>query len=842
MKIRFLVTVIFLGSFFIFNKVDAANSDIVINEIGAYPTSTHEWVEIWNKGNESIDIKDWKFWENSTNHSLKAVTSSDSVVSPGEFAVIAQDSDIFLLDYPNFLGSVFDSSWSSLSENGEEIGLKDEVGNFVEDFIYTSTNKFSLERKNPFLNDYTLANWQENLNGNTVGAQNSNYAINNPVVVTNTSADIVTSTSDATTTPTSTEQLPDNQTITNTTSLVFDWTVIKLNEILSDPTDGNEMVELYNNSSSSLDITGASICDSTGSGCKFISGTILGHDWLVADLLTDRYLNNDGDSVVLKDNENNIVDEIIYGANNIAAPSKGQSLIRKIDGVDTNSDSDWAVTTKITLGTSNGLVAPVVNVNSSGSGSGSNISVNNITATTSVKNSKAVIKTATTTINDPTKISFKLDWPYGLDVGEVGLFSAQGTADPRGGEVGLSWNFGDNATSTGFFISHSYATSGIYLVTVSASSTANTFGKKDFKVFVGPDFSISKSQVKINNYLIDATSSEDEFVELKNLATSSQNISSWKIKNSSEKEYEIPENTIIQASTTLKFFRSVTHLSFDKNGDVILLVSSNDKELDRVILKNEKVNKVETKTVKTASVVNANNWRRIKGLVTVLPGVFGSQYFYIFDGEKGYQVYQYKKDFPSLNIGDQISVAGVESVVSGVNRIKINNKNSIDILATDQEVEPANLTLEELNADSAGALVKVSGDVTSVKSNYLYIDDGNGEAIIYFRPASKIDNQNFKLGDKLEVVGILEQAKNGLRVSPRSNEDIKVVGYSQEVLSQQSQADQASQNEVRDKYLTATAGGVTTLLLGFLARARGAMLIGGVKKMASAVGNIIKRG
>ena len=56
MKLRFLVTVILLGSFFIFNKAGAVNSGIVINEIGAYPTSTHEWVEIWNKGIESIDI------------------------------------------------------------------------------------------------------------------------------------------------------------------------------------------------------------------------------------------------------------------------------------------------------------------------------------------------------------------------------------------------------------------------------------------------------------------------------------------------------------------------------------------------------------------------------------------------------------------------------------------------------------------------------------------------------------------------------------------------------------------------------------------------------------------
>ncbi|MBI5221578.1 MAG: lamin tail domain-containing protein, partial [Candidatus Magasanikbacteria bacterium] len=588
MKHFLFLAVFIFGSFFVSQKILAANTDIVINEIGAYPTSTHEWIEVWNKGSGAVDLSSWKFWENNTNHSLKAVSTTDSIISPGEFGVICQDGDVFLRDYPNFIGSVLDSSWSVLNESGEEIGLKDESGNFVEKFTYVTTSKFSLERKDPLASDYSAGNWQENLSGNTVGAQNSNFIVLNQNTSSTTSTINTTSTSFSAPTSTNTAEAQSASTSASSTiASVFDWAFIKLNEIISDPNDGNELVELYNNSSSSAEITAAHICDSTVTSCKLFSGNIFGHDWLVVDLLTDRYLNNDGDAVILKDENNNVVDTLVYGSDGLGAPQKGQSLIRKSDGIDTDSASDWGITTQVTMGAANKLVVAVVNNNNS-SGSGSSGASSNFTnfvsnASTSTKTNK----TSTTTVKsvvDQVKISWKLNWPYGLDVGESGVFSAQGTADPRGGDISLVWNFGDNITSTGFIVSHSYVTSGIYLVSVSGASTASTTGKKDFKIYVGPEFSINQTQIKIGEYLVDATSSDDEFIELVNFSTSSKNISGWKIKNKSGKEYEIPENSNIAASGTLKFFRSITHLSFDKDGDEIRLTSPNDKEVDKIIL------------------------------------------------------------------------------------------------------------------------------------------------------------------------------------------------------------------------------------------------------------------
>lgn len=846
MKYYILVTVILLGSFFVGQKSLAVTKDIIINEIGAFPSDTPEWVEIWNRGSGAIDIKDWKFWESNTNHSLHVVSSSDSMVTPGEYAVICQNADVFLLDYPNFIGSVFDSSWVNLSNSGEEIGLKDEAGNFVEQFSYISTTKYSLERINSFVDDYNFSNWSENVNGNSVGVQNSNYLT--VVSSVSTTANDNSTSSDINLSPPSSAM--DAVLELSTSSYIFNWSFIKINEIISDPVSGNELVELYNTGSSSVDLSGGSICDFSDRACKTISGEIAGHDWLVADLLTDRYLNNDGDSVILKDIHNNIVDEINYNATNLLFTDKGQSLIRKIDGSDTNLNIDWAVTNKITLGYANYLVVPVVydsnSVSSGGSGGSSHNSITTPSSTVAViKQNKisTTTKSSNITPKDLVNISWKLDWPYGLDVDEVGVFNTKGTADPRGGNINFIWNFGDNSSGTGHLLGHAFVSSGIYYVSVMASSSAGTISKKEFKVHVGSNFSVANASVVINSWLVTSTEDQLEFIELKNNLIKLQDVSGWKIKNKNGKEYELPDNTTMAASGTLKFFKAVHHLSFDKSGDEIKLTSPNDQEIHKVVLMGEK-NKI--KTVKVASIKKVSktisNWQTVRGTVTVEPKTFGLQYFYINDGQSGFQIYQYKKDFPDLKIGDDIVVGGETSEINGVKRIKIKNRYAITVLATNKTIEPVDLKLEDVGDEMLGSLVKVSGDITEIKSNLMYLDDGTTEIIIYFKKGAKIDKQELKEGDKVEVVGILNQGKDGWQVLPRTLSDLIVVGHADEILSGRLSLDQEKQNETTNKYLTTTAGGLTALLLGFVARARSAMLVAGAKKVISLASSIIKRG
>ena len=173
MRKIFFISILFLSLPFI---SFAANQDIVVNEIGAFEAQDYEWIEIFNRGGAAVDLTDWKFYENETNHGLTAFRG-DFVIEPGEYAIIANKGDKFAERYPNFSGTIIDSSWSNLNESGETIALKSGDGANIESFSYISAPNYSLERANPNLADYTSANWQEHSSGNTAGFQNSNYNV-----------------------------------------------------------------------------------------------------------------------------------------------------------------------------------------------------------------------------------------------------------------------------------------------------------------------------------------------------------------------------------------------------------------------------------------------------------------------------------------------------------------------------------------------------------------------------------------------------------------------------------------------------------------------------------------
>lgn len=179
-SVNFLAGVFLISSLCVLgahSAAQAANSDIVISEIGAYEASDYEWIEIFNKGLTSVDLDGWVFYENATNHGLAAYQGSDLIIEAGEYAIIADVALNFKSKYPEFLGTIIDSAWTTLDAAGELIELRTSAtpAAAVESFTYIPTGAYSLERANPFLSDYTALNWQTHASGNTAGAQNSNY-------------------------------------------------------------------------------------------------------------------------------------------------------------------------------------------------------------------------------------------------------------------------------------------------------------------------------------------------------------------------------------------------------------------------------------------------------------------------------------------------------------------------------------------------------------------------------------------------------------------------------------------------------------------------------------------
>ncbi|MFA6536501.1 MAG: lamin tail domain-containing protein [Candidatus Paceibacterota bacterium] len=97
-----------------------------------------EWMEVSNNSSTAINLSDWKLFEASTNHKLTFVRGSESVPAGG-YAIVADDPQKFLADWPNFSGTLFDSTFS-LSNTGETLILRSPDLVDVDTVSYTNNN------------------------------------------------------------------------------------------------------------------------------------------------------------------------------------------------------------------------------------------------------------------------------------------------------------------------------------------------------------------------------------------------------------------------------------------------------------------------------------------------------------------------------------------------------------------------------------------------------------------------------------------------------------------------------------------------------------------------------
>ncbi|PIQ77082.1 hypothetical protein COV82_06350, partial [Candidatus Peregrinibacteria bacterium CG11_big_fil_rev_8_21_14_0_20_46_8] len=163
---RILIFIIFVG---IPLGVHAQIDGIVISEIGAFEPADTEWIEIYNSGSEDAAITELRLFENSTNHGITTYRGG-AVVAPNTYAIIANKAADFVAKYPDYTGTVFDSSWGSLKEEGEELGLKNDDDSVVEQFIYPAhSGGTSLERVDLGGDGSDAHNWAGHPSGHTIG-------------------------------------------------------------------------------------------------------------------------------------------------------------------------------------------------------------------------------------------------------------------------------------------------------------------------------------------------------------------------------------------------------------------------------------------------------------------------------------------------------------------------------------------------------------------------------------------------------------------------------------------------------------------------------------------------
>ncbi len=137
-----------------------ALNSIIINEIMYAPKSPEpEWIELFNRTNESIDLLNWKIGDSQT---LRSVSSTFKI-NPGDYVILTSKDTIFSV-YPWLnRNKVLIISLPILNNDEDAVRIYDQYNNLMDSVYYTSTmggvNGFSLERISPDLPSNLSQNW-----------------------------------------------------------------------------------------------------------------------------------------------------------------------------------------------------------------------------------------------------------------------------------------------------------------------------------------------------------------------------------------------------------------------------------------------------------------------------------------------------------------------------------------------------------------------------------------------------------------------------------------------------------------------------------------------------------
>lgn len=772
-------------------KPSFAIGSVLINEIVSQPVDgEEEWIELFNTSQYSIDLADWWIEDGSESKTLL----SGSLFSGG----------LVVVREPN----------GNMNNKGDTLALFDPSGKEIDRVTYGVWDDGRAHNHATAPGEgQSLA---RHLDQRGVGDDDKTYFAITSVLTPGQANTIEGKTSE--------KELPRP-------------IGVRLSELFPNPRGVDtaaEWIEIENTLPVPQAVTGWSLSDDSGKRYVFPEVIISANSFAVFDRsVTGIALNNSGNETVrLNDAERRVVDEVSYSG-----------TVHEDTAYGRGGDGGWQW----------GRVA--------------------------TKNAQNIFDPRLM----PPVIQVAVDRDVG--VGEKVQFDASDTTDPDGDSFEMLWDFGDGTRGAGLDPEHAYAVAGRYDVVVTATDATGAVSEEELQVmvrlpgeFVGGDLPLE--ELIITEVLPNPNrTEEDEFVEIYNAGAATVDMNGWKIDDGDggSRAHTIRENVIIDPGEYVVFGRKKTKLAFNNTADSVRLYDSQDRLVSEVdyggviagasfarlpdgiwqwttavtpgaatvisvpAARATTARKTQKKTVvaeirlEQMDNYEAGDRVRVRGVVAVLPGVFGSQYFYIVptstSDAPGVQVFMAKKLFPVLTVGDVVTVAGEISDVTAGRRIKVAATSDIVVVASGQLSRPATTTVADAIERLPGSLVHIHGDITEIKKSYAYIDDGTDEIKVYFKAGARVRSSMWQLGDSVGVSGVIAKTNSGVQLWPRGQEDVTII-ENKSVLAVENNTSNAT---VFETYLTATAGGITTIVIGFLARARAAFGLQLLRKIISLI-------
>lgn len=321
----------------------------------------------------------------------------------------------------------------------------------------------------------------------------------------------------------------------------------------------------------------------------------------------------------------------------------------------------------------------------------------------------------------------------------------------------------------------------------------------------------------------------DEFIELQNLGDEELTVTGCSVSTSATKTYALPAGTL-SVGGFLLLPKAQTKLTLTNTGGTVRLLDVDGTELDRLTYDTAKEGLSDTligsqwqwtsqptpgqanvaaavsaeKTTTNSKTANANTSAKtakkkpaakakppaqrvslrdvqeldsgdrviIRGQVTAAVGALGSMMTFLQDENTGVSV-TIPNGEPAVKPGSRMEITGTVRLKQG-RRYVAAAAHGLKVLLAASAPKPTDVATDDVGPDQADRLVKVKGLVALVSGNRIEIDDGSGPVPIYLKSSTGIIRPKVKAGDTVEAVGIVNVSTSGVRVLPRSQDDIHV--------------------------------------------------------------------
>ncbi|MFH1405147.1 MAG: lamin tail domain-containing protein [Patescibacteria group bacterium] len=778
--------------------------NVFISEIawaGSSLSNSDEWIELVNLSNTDVDLSGWTL--------AGAATSGGDLTIPQDITISA-NSTLIISNYE------FENENSSLAQGGglvtSSLSLSNTKLNLVLqddartpiDYAGADGAPFagasggtgenadgqyvSMVRVNPIVNgsledawaDATLSQGFDTdiTDLGTPGIEDYEYAVHEDYL-----AELLTATTED-----PADESDETQDNATQDSLV-------INEIVSNPPSGqDEWVEIFNPTQSAVDLTGWTLMEGSGKSTALPEQTLQGEQYVVV-LNPSGNLNNSGDVVALLDPTLKVVDQVSYGPDELPIPTTG-SLAR--------NESNNFVLTKVPTPASVNVITDIA-----------------------------------LEVAEPEETNV-IDTNQETDSNETAVDTQDETQTESTAVVDVET---DNETQTSATTTQSNTATSDQTEALASSSSQTIHLSEIYPNTLGDDLS-------------------EEFIELINVGDESIDLQGWSLEDASGKRYTHAESKIMAPGSLVVLERQTTKISLNNTGDTVRLYAPDNSLVDEHVYENAKNGESAIRYYGVwtwTTVVTKNEPNRIPqaepqatveqpaqepqqqsqlsttsggststssikeatltyfGIVLVEPGVLGKQIFFINTGVSGLQVYKYDSDFPAISQGDRVKVVGTKSTISNVERLKLSNKNDVQVLSSGNEVPTTSLTITQLDDSQVGQLVTTQGTILSRSGNSLLINDNNTSVPIKIASATNIDLLAFENGMKVKVTGILTKSNSTYQINPRSADDVEIQEDTLALAgaTDQGKTIQASRNRSYGTWLVVA---VSVLLTGFATR------------------------